>query len=300
MKLCAQRLIHFYSIVFHTDLSIILLHNVTCIGEIAYGTDVKTCSFGSEEYSYFVGRDSCMAVCVGSQYAARSCSYDGVHRQIGIVAVDEQTYIGSLHIVFEGIPIESMADVVARIVGIAPAVGIGAQYEVFGIAGTVQRYTVGGYQYPVIPIFLSVGAVGEDDAEGHAVLSEHLDEAQVDALGLEADVHEHEEVVELLAAQYPCVHGVSLMRNFGQHNGLMCAMHYAKGDYILGMDVCGSTPENTYIFEDSFNGLKSARSAGGHVIGLATTNGRKEIAPFSDRVLDDFTGMTPERIIAGE
>ena len=106
-----------------------------------------------------------MAVCVGSQYAARSCSYDGVHRQIGIVAVDEQTYIGSLHIVFEGIPIESMADVVARIVGIAPAVGIGAQYEVFGIAGTVQRYTVGGYQYPVIPIFLSVGAVGEDDAE---------------------------------------------------------------------------------------------------------------------------------------
>ena len=70
--------------------------------------------------------------------------------------------------------------------------------------------------------------------------------------------------------------------------------------YILGMNVCGSTPENTYIFEDSFNGLKSARSAGGHVIGLATTNGRKEITPFSDRVLDDFTGMTPERIIAGE
>ena len=66
------------------------------------------------------------------------------------------------------------------------------------------------------------------------------------------------------------------------------------------MNGCGSTPENTYIFEDSFNGLKSARSAGGHVIGLATTNGRKEITPFSDRVLDDFTGMTPERIIAGE
>lgn len=42
--------------------------------------------------------------------------------------------------------------------------------------------------------------------------------------------------IKLLAAQYPCVHGVSLMRNFGQHNGLMCAMHYAKGDYILGMD----------------------------------------------------------------
>ena len=39
-----------------------------------------------------------------------------------------------------------------------------------------------------------------------------------------------------LAAAYPCVHGVNLFRNFGQHNGLMCAMRYAKGQVILGMD----------------------------------------------------------------
>ena len=26
------------------------------------------------------------------------------------------------------------------------------------------------------------------------------------------------------------------MRNFGQHNALMAALHYAKGDYVLGMD----------------------------------------------------------------
>ena len=32
------------------------------------------------------------------------------------------------------------------------------------------------------------------------------------------------------------VHGLNLMRNFGQHNALMCAMNYANGDYILGMD----------------------------------------------------------------
>lgn len=44
------------------------------------------------------------------------------------------------------------------------------------------------------------------------------------------------EQIKSLAKQYSCVHGVSLMRNFGQHNGLMCAMHYAKGDFILGMD----------------------------------------------------------------
>lgn len=42
--------------------------------------------------------------------------------------------------------------------------------------------------------------------------------------------------IKRLAADYPCVHGVNLMRNFGQHNALMCAMHYTAGDYILGMD----------------------------------------------------------------
>jgi len=39
-----------------------------------------------------------------------------------------------------------------------------------------------------------------------------------------------------LAQEYPCVHGINLMRNFGQHNALMCALNHAKGDYILGMD----------------------------------------------------------------
>jgi glycosyltransferase involved in cell wall biosynthesis len=32
------------------------------------------------------------------------------------------------------------------------------------------------------------------------------------------------------------VHGVNLIRNFGQHNALMAALHYTKGDYVLGMD----------------------------------------------------------------
>lgn len=43
-------------------------------------------------------------------------------------------------------------------------------------------------------------------------------------------------VISRLAAEYPTVHGVNLMRNFGQHNSLMCAMHFAKGDVVLGMD----------------------------------------------------------------
>lgn len=39
-----------------------------------------------------------------------------------------------------------------------------------------------------------------------------------------------------LSERYPSVHGLSLMRNFGQHNGLMCAMNHVSGDYVLGMD----------------------------------------------------------------
>ncbi len=45
----------------------------------------------------------------------------------------------------------------------------------------------------------------------------------------------YEEIVRL-AADYPEVHGINLMRNFGQHCALMCAMNYAKGDYCIGMD----------------------------------------------------------------
>ncbi len=42
--------------------------------------------------------------------------------------------------------------------------------------------------------------------------------------------------IQALAAEYSNVRGVNLMRNFGQHNALMCGLHYAVGDCILGMD----------------------------------------------------------------
>lgn len=42
--------------------------------------------------------------------------------------------------------------------------------------------------------------------------------------------------IKSLASDYSNVCGVNLMRNFGQHNALMAALHYTNGDYILGMD----------------------------------------------------------------
>lgn len=43
-------------------------------------------------------------------------------------------------------------------------------------------------------------------------------------------------VIRALAQEHDNVHGICLMRNFGQHNGLMCGMNYAHGDLIVGMD----------------------------------------------------------------
>lgn len=39
-----------------------------------------------------------------------------------------------------------------------------------------------------------------------------------------------------LAQEYPNVHGINLMRNFGQHNAIMCGLNYSKGELVLGMD----------------------------------------------------------------
>ena len=44
------------------------------------------------------------------------------------------------------------------------------------------------------------------------------------------------EVVRRLAAAHPEVHGISLVRNHGQHNALLCGIREARGDVIVTMD----------------------------------------------------------------
>jgi glycosyltransferase involved in cell wall biosynthesis len=44
------------------------------------------------------------------------------------------------------------------------------------------------------------------------------------------------EVVERLAQAYPWVRGICLMRNFGQHNALLCGVHAARYEVIVTMD----------------------------------------------------------------
>ncbi|MCD8097112.1 MAG: glycosyltransferase family 2 protein [Lachnospiraceae bacterium] len=48
-------------------------------------------------------------------------------------------------------------------------------------------------------------------------------------------------VLKEMAAQYPDVKVVSLAKNSGQHNALMAALHFVKGEVIIGMDDDGQT-----------------------------------------------------------
>lgn len=61
--------------------------------------------------------------------------------------------------------------------------------------------------------------------------------------------------------------------------------------YLTGMKTLGATPADTYIFEDSINGLKAAKASGGHVVGLATTYPRERISSLCEYVMDDFRGF---------
>lgn len=67
--------------------------------------------------------------------------------------------------------------------------------------------------------------------------------------------------------------------------------------FLLGMEVFGTTPDTTYVFEDSFNGLKAGMASEATVIGLATTNPRESIAPLCHCVLDDFRGFTCDKML---
>lgn len=67
--------------------------------------------------------------------------------------------------------------------------------------------------------------------------------------------------------------------------------------FLLGMKVFGTTPEQTFVFEDSFHGLQAGMASGATVFGLATTNSREAIAGKAHYIIDDFRQMTFERLL---
>ena len=67
--------------------------------------------------------------------------------------------------------------------------------------------------------------------------------------------------------------------------------------FLLGMEIFGAQPENTYVFEDSFHGLQAGMTSGATVIGLATTNSREAITGKAHYIMDDFTELTFDKLL---
>ena len=70
--------------------------------------------------------------------------------------------------------------------------------------------------------------------------------------------------------------------------------------YIKAMEKLGAEESQSVAFEDSFNGLKSARSSGATVVGLATTNPAESIKPYCDIVVRDFTHLNYSKCVLAE
>ncbi len=44
------------------------------------------------------------------------------------------------------------------------------------------------------------------------------------------------QVIQSLSSTYPAIKGINLMRNYGQHNALLCGIRSAKNEYLVTMD----------------------------------------------------------------
>ena len=67
--------------------------------------------------------------------------------------------------------------------------------------------------------------------------------------------------------------------------------------FLMGMEIFSATPENTYVFEDSFHGLQAGMTSGATVIGLATTNSAEAIAGKAHYIMNDFTAITYDKLL---
>jgi len=66
--------------------------------------------------------------------------------------------------------------------------------------------------------------------------------------------------------------------------------------YLTAAKVCEARTEECVVFEDAFTGLQAGKSSGIMTVGLCTTNPRGAIEDRCDYVLDDFLGLTVERV----
>lgn len=69
--------------------------------------------------------------------------------------------------------------------------------------------------------------------------------------------------------------------------------------YLTAAKKLEMPPERCIVFEDAILGIQAGKNAGMKVIGVATTHTRKELeAENTDYVIDDFSGLTVEKLFA--
>ncbi len=62
--------------------------------------------------------------------------------------------------------------------------------------------------------------------------------------------------------------------------------------YLRAAARFGASPGECVVFEDSINGLRSARAANMRVVGLLTTNTREAVSPLSDCQIENYLGFS--------
>ena len=62
------------------------------------------------------------------------------------------------------------------------------------------------------------------------------------------------QVIQSLSHTYPAIKGINLMRNYGQHNALLCGIRNAKNEYLVTMDDdLQHPPEEIYKLVEEIN-----------------------------------------------
>lgn len=67
--------------------------------------------------------------------------------------------------------------------------------------------------------------------------------------------------------------------------------------YLKLIKAFGVDANDAIVFEDSIIGLTAARASGAIVVGVASTNPRSVIAPYCDYIIDNFEGLTDQKVL---